>query len=160
MTESTPSEPRLRIRWGWIIGCIVLGLAGISVGFGLIAPGDRRGYVASVLAGVGTTLLLVGIVVLLERRIVDTAAKAVRRAVDAEREASSARIERLTSELEDRLSAEWARADGEDVKAMKRRTVELTDETVERIVDEANASAEEGKRHADAEGEGEGGRQA
>lgn len=133
----------MRIRWGWIIGCIVLGLTGIAAGFLLVAPADRRAYVASVLAGVGTTLLLVGIVVLLERRIVDTAAKAVRRAVDAERKASNARIEQLVGDLEDRLSAEWARTDTAEVDAMKRRTTDLTDETVRRIVNEANEFAEE-----------------
>jgi hypothetical protein len=150
VTESTtPPEPRVRIRWGWIIGCIVLGLAGIAAGFLLVAPADRTAYGASVLAGVGTTLLLVGIVVLLERRIIDTAAKAVRRAVKAEREASDARIERLVGDLKDRLSAEWAQADAADVDAMKQRTADLTDETVERIVDEANRLAKESRRGAD-----------
>jgi membrane protein implicated in regulation of membrane protease activity len=149
VTEPTTPEPRMRIRWGWIIGCIVLGLAGIAAGFLLVASADRTAYVASVLAGVGTTLLLVGIVVLLERRIVDSVAKAVRRAVDAEREASDARIEQLVGDLEDRLSAEWARTGAADVDAMKRRTAELTDETVERIVDEAKGLAEESKRHAE-----------
>ncbi len=127
----------MRIRWGWIIGCIVLGFVGIAAGFVLVAPTERRAYVASVLAGVGTTFLLVGFVVLLERRIVDSAAKAVRRAVDAERKASDARIEQLVGDLNDRLSAEWARTDAADIAAMKRRTSELTDETVRRIVDEA-----------------------
>jgi hypothetical protein len=51
------------VRWGWIIGCIMLGLAGIAAGL-LLVP-DRTTYVANVLAGIGTTLLLVGIVVLL-----------------------------------------------------------------------------------------------
>lgn len=137
----------MRIRRGWIIGCVVLGLAGIAAGFLLVAPADRTAYIASVLAGVGTTLLLVGFVVLLERRIVDTATKAVRRAVDAERKASDARIKRLVGDLEDRLSAEWTRTDAADVDDMKRRTAELTDETVERIVDEANRLAEESKRN-------------
>jgi hypothetical protein len=135
------------VRWGWIIGCIMLGLAGIAAGL-LLVP-DRTTYVANVLAGIGTTLLLVGIVVLLERRIVGTAAKAVRRAVDAEREASDARIDRLVGDLEDRLSAEWARTDAADVDAMKRRTAELTDETVERIMDEANRLAQESTRDAE-----------
>ena len=139
----------MRIRWGWILGCIVLGLSGIAAGFLLVASPDRTAYVASVLAGVGTTLLLVGIVVLLERRIVNTAAKAVRRAVDAEREASDARIQQLVGDLEDRLSAEWSRAGTADVDAMKRRTAELTDETVERIVDEANRLAEESRHDAE-----------
>jgi len=142
-------EPRMRIRWGWIIGCILLGLAGIAAGFLLVGSADRTAYVASVLAGVGTTLLLVGIVVLLERRIVRTAAKVVRRAVDAQREASDARIERLVGDLEDRLSAEWARTGAGDVDAMKRRTAELTDEAVDRIVDEAKGLAEQSKRDAD-----------
>ena len=149
MTEPTKPEPRIRIRWGWIIGCIVLGLAAMAAGFQLVAAADRTAYVASVLAGVGTTLLLVGIVVLLERRIVNTAAKAVRRAVDAEREASAARIDRLVGDLEDRLSAEWARTGATDVDAMKRRTTELTDDTVERIVDEAKGLAEKSKRDAE-----------
>jgi hypothetical protein len=135
------------VRWGWIIGCIMLGLSGIAAGL-LLVP-DRTTYVANVLAGIGTTLLLVGIVVLLERRIVGTAAKAVRRAVDAEREASDARIDRLVGDLEDRLSAEWARTDAADVDAMKRRTAELTDDTVERIVDEANRLAQESTRDAE-----------
>ena len=146
MAEPTTPEPRARIRWGWIIGCIALGFAGIAAGFLLVAPADRTSYVASVLAGIGTTLLLVGIVVLLERRILDTAAKAVRRAMDAEREASDARIERLVGDLEDRLDTEWARADAADLAAVKRRTAELTDETVERIVDEATRSARERTR--------------
>jgi hypothetical protein len=133
----------MRIRWGWIMGCIALGLGGIAAGFSLVAPADRRAYVASVLAGVGTTLLLVGIVVLLERQIVDTAAKVVRRAVDADRAASDARIDRLVGDLEDRLSNEWARTDAADVAAMKRRTAQLTDETVERIVAEAKGSSDE-----------------
>ena len=147
MTEPGTPEPRLPVRWGWIIGCIMLGLAGIAAGF-LLVP-DRTTYVANVLAGIGTTLLLVGIVVLLERRIVGTAAKAVRRAVDAEREASDARIDRLVGDLEDRLSAEWARTDAADVDAMKRRTAEITDETVERIADEANRLAQESTRDAE-----------
>jgi hypothetical protein len=91
---------------------------------------------------------VLGIVVLLERRIVATAAKAVRRAVDADRKASDARIERLVGDLDDRLSAEWARTGAADVDAMKRRTTELTDETVERIVDEAKGSAEQSRRDA------------
>jgi hypothetical protein len=149
VTQPTAPEPRIRIRWGWIIGCIVLGLVGIMAGFLLVGSSDRTAYVANVLAGVGTTLLLVGFVVLLERRIVNTAAKAVRRAVGAERAASNARIERLVGDLENRLSTEWARSGAADVDAMKRRTTELTDQTVERIVDEAKQLAEESKRDAE-----------
>ncbi|HEU5483972.1 MAG TPA: hypothetical protein VFU98_03620 [Microlunatus sp.] len=134
MSESR--SPQTRVRWGWIMGCILLGLGGIVAGFSLVTPAERIGYLASVLAGVGTTLLLVGIVVLLERRIVDSAAKAVRRAVDAERSASEARVEQMLGEFEDRLSAEWAQTDTAGVAAMKRRTADLTDDVVERIVDE------------------------
>jgi hypothetical protein len=146
VTESTTQEPppteelQSRLRWGWIIGCIMLGLAGITAGFLVAAHADRTAYIAGVFANIGTTVLLVGIVVLLERRIVDSAAKAVRRELDAQREASDARIERLVTDLEDRLSGEWAQADAADVGALKRRTATLTDEAVAQIVEEATRS--------------------
>jgi hypothetical protein len=149
MTEPTTSNPRVRVRWGWIIGCIVLGLAGIAAGFLLAAPPDRTAYVSSVLAGVGTTLLLVGFVVLLERRIVDTTAKVVQRAVDAQRQASDARIEQMVRDFEDRMSAEWARTDPANMGATKLRTAQLTDEMVERVVEEATGQST--KRRTDPE---------
>ncbi|PZF80881.1 hypothetical protein [Jiangella anatolica] len=142
------TKTRLQIRWGWILACIVLGFAGIVTGFLLVAPEGRTAYVASVLAGVGTTLLLVGVVVLLERRIVDTAAKAVREAVDTEWATTNARIQRLTGELEERLAAEWAKADPADVDAMLRRTDRLTDEAIEQITDETNEYVEDRRRDA------------
>ena len=135
MTDST--TPRTRVRWGWIIGCIVLGLAGIAAGFALVAPTDRTAYAASVLAGVGTTLLLVGFVVLLERRIIDTTVKVVQRAVDAERQASDERIERMVGDFEDRIATEWARFDPANAETVRRRSAQLTDEMVEQVVDEA-----------------------
>jgi len=135
VTDST--TPRTRVRWGWIIGCIALGLAGIGAGLVVVPSTDRAGYVASVLAGVGTTLLLVGFVVLLERRIIDTTAKVVQRAVDAERQASDARIERMVGDFEDRMATEWARFDPTDAEAVRRRSAQLTDEMVEQVVDEA-----------------------
>jgi hypothetical protein len=63
--------------------------------------------------------------------------------------ASDARIERLVGDLEDRLTVEWARTGAANVDAMKRRTVKLTDETVERIVAETKGLAEESKRDAE-----------
>ena len=149
MTEPTTSNPRVRVRWSWIIGCIVLGLAAIAGGFLLVAPPDRTTYVASVLAGVGTTLLLVGFVVLLERRIVDTTAKVVQQAVDAQRQASDARIERMVHDFEDRMSAEWARTDPANMDATKLRTAQLTDEMVDRVVEEATRQPT--KRRSDPE---------
>jgi len=135
VTDST--TPRTRVRWGWIIGCIVLGLAGIGAGLVVVPSTDRAGYVASVLAGVGTTLLLVGFVVLLERRIIDTTVKVVQRAVDAERQASDERIERMVGDFEDRMTTEWARFDPSNAEAVRRRSAQLTDEMVEQVVDEA-----------------------
>jgi 4-amino-4-deoxy-L-arabinose transferase-like glycosyltransferase len=149
VTEPTTSNPRVRVRWGWIIGCIVLGLAGIAAGFLLAAPSDRTAYVASVLAGVGTTLLLVGFVVILERRIVDTTTKVVQRAVDAQRQASDERIEQMVQDFEDRMSAEWARTDPATMEATKLRTSELTGEMVERVVEEATGQAKEHRRPAE-----------
>jgi predicted phage tail protein len=80
--ERLDGPARPRIRWAWIAGCVVLGLAAIAAGWAIVLDANRTGYVAGVLANVGTTLLLVGIVVLLERRIVDTAVRAVRNAND------------------------------------------------------------------------------
>ncbi len=141
MTESTTSTPRTRVRWGWIIGCIALGLAGIAAGSVLVAPTDRTAYAASVLAGVGTTLLLVGFVVLLERRILDTTVKVVQQAVDAERQASDARIERMVGDVEERMATEWARFDPANAEAVRRRSAQLTDEMVEQVVGEATGFA-------------------
>jgi hypothetical protein len=141
VTEPRTSKGQTRVRWGWITGCIALGLVGIATGYLLVRPADRTAYTAGVLANVGTTLLLVGFVVLLERRIVATTAKVVQRAVDADRKASDARIERLVRDFEDRVTAEWARTDAANVDAMKRRTAHLTDEMVDRVVNEANAGS-------------------
>jgi hypothetical protein len=143
MTETATPVPRVRVRWGWIVGCILLGLAGIVLGLLIVTPTDRTSYLASVFAGVGTTLLLVGFVVLLERRIIDTTAKVVQRAVDAERQASEERIDRLVADFEDRMTAEWARVDPDDPAATRRRSAELTDAMVASVVDEATGS---GKR--------------
>jgi hypothetical protein len=143
MTETATPVPRVRVRWAWIVGCILLGLAGIVAGLLIVAPSDRTPYLASVLAGVGTTLLLVGFVVLLERRIIDTTAKVVQRAVDAERQASEERIDRLVADFEDRMTTEWSTLDPDDPAATRRRAAELTDAMVASVVDEATGS---GKR--------------
>ena len=140
MTETATPTPRVRVRWGWITGCILLGLAAIVTGLVIVSPTDRTSYLASVVAGVGTTLLLVGFVVLLERRIIDTTAKVVQRAVDAERQASEERIDRLVADFGDRMTAEWAKLDPADVDATRRRSAELTDAMVASVVDEATGS--------------------
>jgi hypothetical protein len=132
MTE-TPPPARIRIRWGWFVACVVLGLAAILIG-GLVAPAAARdGYVAGVLANVGTTLLLVGIVVLLERRIIDNAVRVVRRANEMANEALRAQIQ----EFEDRVAAEWASATPENIAEKKAGTERLTDEFTQRVVDES-----------------------
>lgn len=133
MTE-TPPPARFRIRWGWFVACLVLGLAAILVG-GLVAPSAARdGYVAGVLANVGTTLLLVGIVVLLERRIIDSAVRVVRRANQQANDALRAQIQ----DFEDRVAAEWASATAENVAEKKAETERLTDEFTKRVVEESN----------------------
>jgi hypothetical protein len=138
----TETAPRVAIRWGWITGCILLGLAAIVAGLLIVTPTDRTGYLASVFAGVGTTLLLVGFVVLLERRIIDTTARVVQRAVDAERQASEERIDRLVADFEDRMTAEWSKLDPDDLAATRRRAAELTDAMVASVVDEATGSGQ------------------
>jgi len=131
---SEPATPtRFRIRWGWFVGCIVLGLAGVTIGWFLAPPDARRGYLAGVIANVGTTLLLVGIVVLLERRIIVSAARVVRAANEKANEAIRVQIQ----EFEDRVAAEWASATAENLAEKHAETTRLTDEFSQRIVDEA-----------------------
>ncbi|RXZ72761.1 hypothetical protein [Agromyces albus] len=135
--SETPTPSRFRIRWGWFVGCIVLGLAAVMIG-GFVAPADARvGYLAGVLANVGTTLLLVGIVVLLERRIIDNAVRLVRTANEEANEAIRVQIQ----DLDDRIAAEWASATAENVAEKTAATLRLTDEFTKRIVDEAKREA-------------------
>ena len=131
--SETPAPTRFRIRWGWFVGCIVLGVAAIMLGLSVAPTAARVGYLAGVLANVGTTLLLVGIVVLLERRIIDTAVRLVRTANEQTNEAIRVQIQ----DLENRLAAEWESATAENVGAKKAETMRLTDEFTKRIVDEA-----------------------
>ena len=130
--SETPTTTRFRIRWGWFLGCIVLGLAAIIVG-GIVASDADADYVAGVLANVGTTLLLVGIVVLLERRIIDNAVRLVRTANERSNESIRVQIQ----ELEDRLAAEWESVTAENVAQKSAETARLTDEFTQRIIDEA-----------------------
>lgn len=132
--SETPPPDRFRIRWGWFVACLVLGLTAILAG-GLVAPAAARdGYLAGVLANVGTTLLLVGIVVLLERRIIDNAVRVVRRANAQANEALRAQIQ----DFEDRVTAEWASATAENIAEKKAETERLADEFTKRVVDESN----------------------
>jgi hypothetical protein len=140
MTE-TPAPTRFRIRWGWFVGCVVLGLVLLATGWFVASAPDRgAAYLASVLANVGTTLLLVGIVLLLERRIIDTAVRLVRTASDRTNEAIRVQIQ----DLEDRLAAEWASATIENIGQKQAATTRLTDEFTKRIVDEAKNMKEPG----------------
>ena len=132
--SETPPPTRSRIRWGWFIGCILLGLAAIVIGWSVVAPSAAGpAYLAGVLANVGTTLLLVGIVVLLERRIIDNAMRLVRSANEQTNEAIRVQIQ----DLEHRLATEWESATPENVGEKKAETTRLTDEFTKRIVDEA-----------------------
>jgi predicted phage tail protein len=135
--SETPAPTRFRIRWGWFVGCIVLGLAAILIGW-FAAPADARvGYLTGVLANVGTTLLLVGIVVLLERRIIDNAVRLVRSANEEANEAIRVQIQ----DLDDRIAAEWESATAENVAEKTAATLRLTDEFTKRVVDESKREA-------------------
>jgi hypothetical protein len=129
-----PARPR--IRWAWIAGCVVLGLAAIAAGRAIVPDANRTGYIAGVLANVGTTLLLVGIVVLLERRIVDTAVRAVRNANDEARRAARDDFDAQMRDLEERLRTSWESVDAE---AEARR---ISDEYSRRIVDAEGGDVE------------------
>ncbi|WP_448810225.1 hypothetical protein [Agromyces bauzanensis] len=127
-----PTPPRVRIRWGWFLGCIVLGLAAIIVGWFLVSPANRLGYVAGVLAGIGTTLLLVGIVVLLERRIVGTAVKVIQDATKQARMRTEAEMHALVRDFDDRVAEVWETAPSEQAAEETRR---MTDQFRKRVAD-------------------------
>jgi len=124
------TTPVFRIRWGWFAGCIVLGLAAIVSGW-LVST--NQGYLAGVLANIGTTLLLVGVVVLLERRIIDSAVHVVRSANERSNEA----LRRQVRDLDDRIASIWESTGADDVPRKKAETTRLTDEFTRRVVDEA-----------------------
>jgi hypothetical protein len=129
--ERVDGPARPRIRWAWVAGCGVLGLAAIAAGWAIVLDANRTGYVAGVLANVGTTLLLVGIVVLLERRIVDTAVRAVRNANDEARRAARDDFDAQMRDLEERIRTSWG-SGSVDAEAEARR---ISDEYSRRIVD-------------------------
>lgn len=137
MTTETPTTTRIRIRWGWFIGCIVLGLASILIGLLLAPAADRTAYLAGVLGAVGTTLLLVGVVVLLERRIVDTAVRAVRDAAEEARIRTDDAVRAQVRDLEDRLADLWATTETpEEARRKEAQTRRMTEEFTRRVVDE------------------------
>ena len=123
-TSEASLPTRIRIRWGWFLGCIVLGLAAIAIGWLLTPSADRLGYVGGVLAGIGTTLLLVGIVVLLERRIVDTAVKVVRDVAKEARIRADEEMRARVEEFEGRVADVWDTATPEDAAEETRRMVD------------------------------------
>ena len=136
--ERVDGPARPRIRWAWIVGCVLLGLAAIAAGRAIVPDADRTGYVAGVLGNVGTTLLLVGIVVLLERRIVDTAVRAVRNANDEARRAARDDLDAQIRDLDERMRTNWG-SGSVDVEAEARR---MADEYSRRVVDAESGDAE------------------
>lgn len=137
MTTETPTTTRIRIRWGWFIGCIVLGVVSILLGLLLAPAADRTAYLAGVLGAVGTTLLLVGVVVLLERRIVDTAVRAVRDAAEEARIRTDDAVRAQVRDLEDRLADLWATTETpEEARRKEAQTRRMTEEFTRRVADE------------------------
>jgi hypothetical protein len=134
--------PHVRVRWGWFFTCVALGLTGILIGLLFTPVAGRTQYLAGVLGGVGTTLLLIGIVVLLERRIVDSAVKVVRSAAEEERLQTNREVRAQVRDLEDRLAALWATetATREDAEERQRETRRMTDEFSRRVVQQTTGA--------------------
>jgi hypothetical protein len=127
-----PTPSRIRVRWGWFFGCIVLGLAAIIVGLFLVSPAGRLGYVGGVLANIGTTLLLVGIVLLLERRIIDTAVRVVQDATKQARLKTKEEVRALIRDYENKVAELWKSATPDRANDETRRlTAELTKRVTE-----------------------------
>ena len=142
MTDS-PTDTSTRIRWGWFAACILLGSAGILIGMVVAPPEDRSGYLAGVLGGVGTTLLLVGVVLLLERRIIDSAVKVVRDAAEEARIRSDRVMREQVHDLEDRITDLWATTEtAEEVARKQEETSRMAHEFTERVVNEYTGEPE------------------
>jgi hypothetical protein len=135
VTAAEARSPGFRIRWGWFLGCVTLGLVSIIVGWFVTPPAGRMSYLADLLAGVGTTLLLVGIVVLLERRIIDNAVRKFRNAADETRARIRDDFRIKVQDFTDRVNAEWAAASPEDVDVLKERTTRLSKDLADDYVD-------------------------
>lgn len=125
--------PRIRIRWAWFFGCIALGLAAIITGWFLVSPASRLGYVGGVLAGIGTTLLLVGVVVLLERRIVGTAVQVVQDANAEARIRTNAEVRAQIRDFEDRVAGIWKT--GRTPEAAAKEALRMSEDFTKRVVD-------------------------
>ncbi|WP_074260435.1 hypothetical protein [Agromyces cerinus] len=127
-----PGPHRIRVRWGWFFGCVVLGLAAITAGWFLVSPASRLGYVGGVLAGIGTTLLLVGVVVLLERRIVDTAVQVVQDATNEARNKTNEEVRAQIRDFEDRVAGIWKTG---TPAAATEETLRMSEEFTKHVVD-------------------------
>jgi Sec-independent protein translocase protein TatA len=129
-----PSPRRPRIRWAWFLACVLLG-GGVIVAGLLIAPlPERAGYLAGVLGGVGTTLLLVGVVVLLERRILETAVRVVGSATRQARAEMDQRLREQIGSLDTELADLWAQTTPEEVDRKTEQMRRTIDEFTARVV--------------------------
>lgn len=124
---------RVRIRWGWFLGCVVLGVAAIAAGWFLVSPENRLGYIGGVLAGIGTTLLLVGVVVLLERRIIGTAVRVVQDATKEARVKTNEEVRAQIRDFEDRVARIWE--SGTPAAAAAEETLRMSEEFTKGVVD-------------------------
>jgi hypothetical protein len=131
---------KVRVRWFWIVGCLLGGSALVSASFALEAWWNWQGVTPSVLVNVGTSLGLAGLLFLLERRftahLIEANATAVRSAVQSATEDFATRLDQLRADMEQRS------ADVSDRRAevLRRLDEAVSFERLTRAFTEANTA--------------------
>jgi hypothetical protein len=93
-----------RIRWGWVVACLVVGVTLIALAYVVDAPRwDSRGVTPSFLVEVGAAFTLAGVLFLLERKFVGQVIQASTRATREVARQAEQRFQERTDELSARL---------------------------------------------------------
>jgi hypothetical protein len=102
-----------RVRWAWVIGCVVGGMVFIGVALRGQSLGTWQGVTPSIVVNLDTDFLLAGVLFLLERRFTSRVVLAGQRAVQEAAEQVEGRLKQRTDELSaaDRGSSDAGRAE-------------------------------------------------
>lgn len=92
-----------RVRWSWVVGCLLGGAALNGLAFLVEAVWSWQGVAPSVLVNLGTAVALAGVLVVLERRFIGHVARASERAAQVAAERVETRLQARTDQLAARL---------------------------------------------------------
>lgn len=144
MSDAEPRGPE-RVRWGWVIGCSVVGLLLLAIALKGQVWWKWQGVASSIVVNVGTAFLIAAILFFMERRFTAQVVRAGQRAVaeaaeqvetrlEQQADALSARIDDLQEQIDRRMQD---RAREQDRKIVNLRDVASFD-TVTEAMTEAN----------------------